>query len=330
MRLRVATRGSQLALAQTAWVVGQLQRIKPGIVVDVIRVVTRGDRESERSLAEIGGKGLFVTEIEAAIQEGRADVAIHSLKDMPAELGEGLVIACVPRREDPRDVLLTNKGEPLEALVKGDTVGTNSLRRRVQLRRLRPDLDYAFLRGNIDTRIAKLERGEYRAIVLAYAGLRRLGLSDRPLYAFSVEELIPAVGQGALALETRADDQVTRSLLAPLEDPEARATAEAERTFLHALGGDCNVPLAGHARVDRPNNRLRFDAMVGSTDPGPRLTASVERTLDNGARDLVHEARDLGREAAAALLSQGAAAFIQQARGVAQPGSDPRSRPAPH
>jgi hydroxymethylbilane synthase len=330
LRLRIATRGSQLALAQTGWVAEQLRRIHSGLLIEIVPVVTRGDRELERPLTEIGGKGLFVTEVEAAVQEGQADLAVHSLKDLPVELGQGLEIACFPPREDARDVLVTEDGRGLEALARGDAVGTNSLRRRVQLRSLRPDLAFAFLRGNIDSRIAKLKTGQYRAIVLAYAGLRRLGLDTRRLHAFSVEQVIPAVGQGALALEIRAHDRATRDLIAPLEDGDARATAEAERAFLHALGGDCNVPLAGHARIDRQTRRVRFDAMVGSTGSGPPAAVHLESPFPNQRQALAAEILELGQQAAAALLAQGAASLIEEARALRQVNRDPRSAPAPH
>jgi len=226
---------------------------------------------------------------------------------------------------DPRDVLVTRQGLSLDDLTSGDRIGTNSPRRRVQLQRLRPDLQYAFLRGNIDTRIAKLERGDYQAIVLAHAGLRRLGLASRPLAIFSVDEVIPAVGQGILALETRADDPETRRLLVPLENAEARAMAEAERAYLHALGGDCNTPLAGHARLDARTGLFRFDAMVGSPTESLTCVTSVERYLTVTGRALASQTRELGREAAHALLDQGARAFIEEARVMARPGSDPRS-----
>jgi len=327
LKLRIATRRSKLALAQTRRVAEELRRLHPGLRIEEIQVVTQGDKLSDVSLAKWGGKGLFVTEVEAAVREGRADLAVHSLKDVPAELGEGLELVCVPSREDARDVLLTKEGCALEDLASGVKVGTSSLRRRIQLYRLRSDLDYAPLRGNVDTRIARLERGQYEAIVLAYAGLRRLDLAARPLHAFSIEAMIPAVGQGALALEARADDRRTRRIVSPLEDAEARAAVEAERAFLHALGGDCNVPLAGHARFDRPARRLGFEGMVGSADGGRYLRASAERYLTEPRSDLAAAARRMGQEVASMLLSQGASAIIEQARGLMQKRNDPRSRP---
>lgn len=320
MKLRIATRRSQLALVQARWVGAQLERLQPGLEVELYEMVTQGDRILDVSLAEIGGKGLFVSEIEAALLDGRADVAVHSLKDVPAQLADGLCLAAVPVREDPRDVLITLGGEALDDLEAGARVGTNSLRRSLQLGRLRPDLNYALLRGNVNTRLAKLERGEYRAIVLALAGLNRLELTNRPMWVIPEEHSVPAVGQGALAVEARADAPEVLALLSQLDDPASRARAEAERGFLRALGGDCTTPLAGHARLLDNGARMRFDGWVGDVVAGRHVRASSEVFLRTaGDRD---EARALGEEVARSLLAEGAAELIERSR--REPGRDPR------
>ncbi len=323
-RLRIATRSSALALAQTRWVAERLRSFWPALQVQEVHVVTRGDRIQHLPLSQVGGKGLFVSEVENALLEDRADLAVHSLKDVPAELAVGLELACIPEREDPRDVLVTEQGLDLDDLSAGDRVGTGSLRRQLQLHALRNDLEYAPLRGNVDTRLRKLAQGHYRAIVLAHAGLRRLGLADRPLRALPVDRLIPSVGQGALALQARTDDRAVRELLAPLEHPPSRACVEAERAFLRELGGDCNVPLAGHARLENDGSLLRFDALVGSVQTLRHLRAGGDRYLEQTRRPLLEQAVELGREVAQTLLDQGAGEMIQQAIG----NNDPRQAPS--
>lgn len=322
--MRIATRKSKLALTQTTWVAEQLQQLEPGIQVELVTIVTVGDRVQDVSLSEIGGKGLFVSEVEQAVLDGRADLAVHSLKDVPAELAEGLCLACVPEREDPRDTLVTTDGVELDDLSAGDRVGTNSLRRSLQLRRQRSDLDYAMLRGNVDTRLNKLAAGEYRAIVLAYAGLRRLGLANRPLLPLPVSVSIPAVGQGALAIEARLNDPDTLALLARLEHAQSRMCVNAERAFLATLGGDCSTPLAGHARFDARRGSLRFDGMVGSVKSGELVQASAAAYLERPER-AAQQAEALGREIASRLLEQGAEEYIAEARASAPPKRDPRS-----
>jgi hydroxymethylbilane synthase len=321
MKLRIATRRSKLALVQSRWVGAQLEKLQPGLSVELFEMVTQGDRIQDVSLAEIGGKGLFVSEIETALLDGRADLAVHSLKDVPAQLAAGLCLAAVPLREDPRDVLVALQGEQLDDLEAGSRIGTNSLRRSLQLGRLRPDLDYAMLRGNVDTRLAKLERGEYRAIVLAMAGLNRLGLAGRPLWVIPAELSVPAVGQGALAIEARSDAPEVLALLQQLEDPASRLCVEAERSFLKTLGGDCTTPLAGHARLLDGGARLRFDGWVGDVTGKAHVRASSESFLRGGVGGL-DEARGLGEEVARNLLSEGAAALIEGARRA--PDRDPR------
>jgi hydroxymethylbilane synthase len=227
-------------------------------------VVTSGDRIVDRPLADIGGKGLFVKEIEEALLAGRADFAVHSIKDVPGSLPEGLVLACVPEREDPRDVLVAPRHGSLAALPPGARVGTSSLRRAVALRASRPDLVIVPIRGNVDTRLRKADAGEVEAVVLARAGLVRLGLADRVTQVLEPDAFLPAVGQGALGIECRSDDAQTRAVLARLQDPAAAACVAAERGVLIALGGDCKTPLAAHAT--REDGRMRLRARIAQPD----------------------------------------------------------------
>jgi hydroxymethylbilane synthase len=327
MKIRIATRKSQLALTQTRWVAARLAELDSRVQVELLEMTTVGDRVPDVRLSDVGGKGLFVSELEQAVNERRADLAVHSLKDLPAGLADGLVIGCVPLREDPRDVLVTADGAELDELAAGERVGTSSLRRTTQLQRQRNDLAYAVLRGNVDTRLAKLEQGHYRAIVLAYAGLRRLGLDKRPLWPIPIAISVPAVGQGALALECREDDRELRGLLIRLEHPQTRACVEAERAFLSTLGGDCHTPLGGHARFDDGASRLRFDGVVASTSDDRMVRAGIERYLRAEGAALIEAARALGEEAARSLLSQGAAELISEAAELAEARRDPRGKP---
>jgi len=313
MKLRIATRRSALALAQTNWVAAQLKRFEPELTVDLVEVVTTGDRIQDVSLAAIGGKGLFVSEVEDVLLRGDAEIAVHSLKDVPAELAPGLVLGAIPEREDPSDVLVTVEGDALDDLEAGSRVGTNSLRRSLQLRRQRNDLEFAMLRGNVDTRLRKLAAGEYRAIVLAAAGLRRLSLYDRPLWPIPVEISVPAVGQGALAVEARADDARTLALLDKLDHKPSRACVEAERAFLAQLGGDCHTPIGGHAQLIDGAKRIRFEGWVGSVDGKQHVRASQDVWVQDG-RGLQQLAAEVAHEAAATLLSRGAAELIEQAK----------------
>jgi hydroxymethylbilane synthase len=266
---------------------------------------------------------LFVTELEQALLEDRADIAVHSLKDMPAKLGAGLILGCVPEREDPRDVLVTTDGASLDDLEAGSRVGTSSLRRTLQLKRQRNDLEYAMLRGNVDTRLGKLESGQYRAIVLAYAGLRRLGLADRPLVALPVTLSVPSVGQGALAIECRENDAPLRALLVQLEHAESRACVDAERLFLATLGGDCHTPMGGHASFEAASQRIRFEGLVASPDGKQMIRSASERYVPAGA-SLKEHALTLARETADRLLEQGAAELM----GAAERARDPRVKPS--
>ncbi len=264
MRLVYATRRSQLALAQSRAFVCELKAALPaGAEFEELQVVTTGDRIQDRPLAEIGGKGLFVKEIEEALLDGRAHFAVHSIKDVPAILPDGLAIVCVPVREDPRDAIVAPRHGALSALPKGARVGTSSLRRALSLRRARPDLEIVSMRGNVDTRLRKVDAGECDAIVLACAGLARLGLQGR-----ITDHLpgVPAIGQGALGIEARASDVATRRALALLNHAETETCVGAERGVLVALEGDCKTPIAAHAR--REGDRLVLSAFVADGGGG--------------------------------------------------------------
>ncbi len=265
--LTYATRRSPLALAQCRALVARLATIEPGLSLDELQIVTSGDRIQDRPLADIGGKGLFVKEIEEALLDGRAHFAVHSIKDVPAVLPAGLLIACIPAREDPRDVLVgpANRAPcTLSGLPAGARIGTSSLRRMVSLKAVRPDLAVGPIRGNVDTRLRKLDEGQFDAIVLARAGLVRLGLAGRETEVLPPETSLPAVGQGALGIECRADDTATRAVLAPLHDSETATCVAAERGVLLALGGDCRTPLGAFA--ERAGAVMRVRAFIAEAD----------------------------------------------------------------
>jgi len=306
--IRIATRRSPLAKWQANHVAGLLRAREPGLEVALHELVTRGDTILEVSLAEVGGKGLFVKEIEDALLARQAEIAVHSMKDLPAVLAPGLVVAAVPVREDPRDALCSPRWKTLAALPQGARVGTSSLRRAAQLKALRPDLRTEVVRGNVETRLRKAS-AELDAVVLAYAGLRRLGLAERATQVFSPEEMLPAVAQGALALEARADDVETLARLAPLEDADTRVRIEAERALLRRLEGGCQVPIAGHAVVTGGTVTLR--ALVASVD-GTRVIRGQE-SGPTGA------AAAIGEALAEEMLAQGAAALVKEAEGEAAP-----------
>jgi len=267
-RLVYATRRSALALAQCRAFCARLKEARPDVELVEEQVVTSGDRIQDRPLSEVGGKGLFVKEIEEALLERRADFAVHSIKDVPGFVPAGLALVCVPLRADARDVLVSPKHGTLAALPRGARVGTSSLRRAVSLRRARPDLDLLPVRGNVDTRLRKVDAGDYDAIVLARAGLVRLGIEGRATEVLSPEQSLPAVEQGALGIECRADDTATREVLAAMHDPESATCVAAERGVLVALEGDCKTPIAAYAA--REDGRLRLRAFVAEPD-GSRL-----------------------------------------------------------
>jgi hydroxymethylbilane synthase len=266
--LTYATRRSPLALAQSRSFAARLCASAKGTSTQELQIVTSGDQIQDRSLAEIGGKGLFVKEIEEALLAGKADFAVHSLKDLPGVLPAGLLLACIPQRENPRDALVAPQYHTLRALPVGARVGTSSLRRSICVKALRPDLVIELLRGNVDTRLRKVESGQYDAIVLAQAGLVRLGLEHKVTQTLSLDSCLPAPGQGALGIECRREDTLTRALLSALNDESAAIYVAAERGVLVALGGDCKTPLGAHA--DRFDGRLRLRAFVAEVD-GSRL-----------------------------------------------------------
>ena len=293
--LVIASRGSQLALWQARWVQAQLAALGRDSVIEIIR--TTGDKITNVPLAKVGGKGLFTKEIEEALLDGRADLAVHSLKDLPTELPAGLALAAVPEREDPHDAIL---GKRLTELPQGARVGTSSLRRAAQLRNLRPDLALESVRGNLDTRLRKLDEGQFDAIVLAAAGLKRLGWAKRIAEILPSSVMCPAVGQGALAIETR-EAGAGREAGAALDHAETHQSVTAERGLLAALGGGCQVPIGAHATVD--GGRVRLLGLVASPDG-----AEIVRGQSQGAAS---EAEALGRALGAELLARGARRILE-------------------
>ncbi len=303
--LTIGTRGSQLALWQAHWVERQLQ--ERGVSTRIQIIKTTGDKITDVALAKVGAsaglKGVFTKEIEEAMLAGEIDLAVHSLKDLPADLDERLALAATPERADPRDALV---GKTLAELPAGAKVGTSSLRRGAQLRHHRPDLVVEDIRGNIDTRLRKLDEGMYDAILLAAAGLHRMGWHDRIAETLDPELMAPAIGQGALGIETRADDRTTREILEPMNHAETATTVAAERALLRALGGGCQVPFGGHARLS--NGVLRLAAVVVSPDGGAFARASVEGPPEDPT--------SLGQQAFEQLREQGAEEIV---RSVLQP-----------
>ena len=272
-RIRIATRKSQLALWQAEHVAGLLRQAHPQLQVELVPMTTKGDRIQDRSLAAIGGKGLFIKELEVALEEGLADIAVHSMKDVPGDLPQGLTIATVLPRADPRDAWVSSRYERIEALPQGARVGTSSLRRQAQLLAIRSDLVIQPLRGNVDTRLRRLDEGELDAIVLAVAGLVRLGWESRITARLAPESFLPAVGQGVIGIECRSNDSFTRESLAPLDHPATRIALDAERAFTGYLGGSCQSPIAAHAQLE--GERLSLEGLVAEPD-GSRLLRDRE------------------------------------------------------
>lgn len=305
-RLRLGTRKSLLAVTQSTWVKECVESAHPGLEIELVRITTKGDRITDVPLAQVGGKGLFVKEIEDALLGGQADFAVHSLKDVPTELPEGLEVTVFPEREDPRDAFISRTGSPLAVLASGARVGTSSLRRITQLRALRPDLDVVSLRGNLDTRLRKLDAGEFDGIILAAAGLRRLGMAHRITEYLDPSVMLPAVGQGALAVEFRSADNVTRGVLQPLHHPATAICVAAERSFLARLEGGCQVPIGAHARLS--GDRLVLDGMVGDE----RGTRIIRMTREGSPLDAVSLGRDLGD----GILAAGGAEILKEVYGA--------------
>ncbi|WP_233981537.1 hydroxymethylbilane synthase [Pectobacterium versatile] len=299
--IRIATRQSPLALWQAQYVQQCLNHLYPDLHVELVPMVTRGDIILDTPLAKVGGKGLFVKELELALLEGRADIAVHSMKDVPVEFPDGLGLTTICERDDPRDAFVSNHYDSLEQLPEGSCVGTSSLRRQCQLRARRPDLVIRDLRGNVGTRLSKLDNGEYDAIILAVAGLKRLGLEERIRCALSPEESLPAVGQGAIGIECRLDDEHVRQLLAPLNHPATAARVLAERAMNVRLEGGCQVPIGSYAELEGDTLWLR--ALVGAPDGSQMIVG--ER------RGSVSDAEQLGIALAEELLAKGASAILQ-------------------
>jgi hydroxymethylbilane synthase len=300
--LRIGTRGSQLALYHANWVKEKLVQTHPHLKVTLITIKTTGDKIQDAPLAKIGGKGLFVKEIEEALIQGRIDLAVHSIKDVPTELPESLHLSAITKREDPRDVFISKDGTLLKDLPQRAKIGTSSLRRQAQLLHFRGDLELIPLRGNLDTRLKKLERMNLDGIVLAMAGVKRLGFEARITEVFPIEISLPAIGQGALGIETRKEDKGVEERIHFLNDPESAIAISAERSFLKRLGGGCQVPIAAFAKIVDSN--LRIDGLVGTTD-GKRL---VKHHLEGPAE----EAESLGNELAEILLGKGAKEILEE------------------
>jgi hydroxymethylbilane synthase len=292
--LRLATRKSALALAQARAYARSLEAAHAGLGVEELHVVTSGDRIQDRALQEVGGKGLFVKEIEEALLDGRADFAVHSIKDVPAELASGLALGAIPLREDARDALVSRGGEKLAALPEGARIGTSSLRRRTLLLRARPDLRVEVMRGNVDTRLRKLDEGQVDAIVLASAGLRRLGLEARATELIDPTVMLPAVGQGALGIECRAGDRDVERLLAATDHAETRIAVVAERGFMAAVGGSCNLPVAAHATRD--GGDMILAAMTADADGSRARFGARRASWPRDAGEAEALGRDLGAE----------------------------------
>jgi hydroxymethylbilane synthase len=299
--VRVGTRGSALATRQTDWVAGELRRRRPDLAIEIVRIRTSGDHILDRTLSEMGGKGLFVKEIEEALLDGRIDLAVHSMKDVPASLAAGLAFAAVPAREDPGDVLIARSTEGLAGLPRGARIGTASLRRAAFVLHVRPDVEVTPIRGNVDTRIARWRTGDVDALVLAAAGLRRLGIRLPEAHALATAEMLPAIGQGALAIEARVDGPWL-DVGALLDDADTRVAILAERAFLRAIGGDCTMPIAAHAIASGESVELT----AAIADPaGRRLIRGTRR----GGRD---DAEPLGAGLASEILERGGREIVAE------------------
>ncbi|MTH47586.1 hydroxymethylbilane synthase [Intestinirhabdus alba] len=300
--LRIATRQSPLALWQAHYVKDALIAHHPGLAVELVPMVTRGDVILDTPLAKVGGKGLFVKELEVALLENRADIAVHSMKDVPVEFPEGLGLVTICQREDPRDAFVSNRYASLDELPAGSVVGTSSLRRQCQLAERRPDLVIRSLRGNVGTRLSKLDNGDYDAIILAAAGLKRLNLESRIRCALSPEVSLPAVGQGAVGIECRLDDARTRALLAPLNHHETALRVRAERAMNTRLEGGCQVPIGSYAEI--LNGELWLRALVGAPDGALMVRGERRGSPENAEQMGVSLAEELLNNGARAILTE--------------------------
>ena len=300
--LRIATRKSPLALWQAEHVRGRLQAGHPGLQVDLVTMSTQGDRVLDSPLARIGGKGLFVKELEQALLGGRADIAVHSMKDVPAELPEGLGIGAILEREDPRDAFVSSQFISIGDLPQGARVGTSSLRRQCQLRAARPDLQILDLRGNVGTRLSKLDEGQYDAIVLACAGLKRLGMEERITCAISPDEMLPAIAQGVIGIECRLGDDRVADLVKPLAHFDTRLRTRAERAMNAALAGGCQAPVAGYSELR--DGLIELRGLVGWPDGSEIIRADISGPPE--------DAESMGRQLAAELLARGGRPILDE------------------
>ncbi len=305
--IKIGTRGSMLALWQSNWIKGMIEERYPSVTVELVRIVTKGDKILDVPLAKVGGKGLFVKEIEEALLRGEVDIAVHSMKDVPTVLPEELHIGIITRREDPRDAFLSTRYDSLAAMPAGAKVGTSSLRRKAQIATQRPDLEIEDLRGNLDTRLRKLDDGLYDAVILAAAGLKRLGLAHRATRFFSAEEMLPAIAQGAVGIELRRADDALLEALSFMHHEETAVAVTAERAFLARLEGGCQVPIAGHGVLAQ--GRLAFTGLIASVDGTTMLRDTVTGPPE--------EAADMGRRLAEDLLSRGGAEILAEVYGGA-------------
>lgn len=305
--LVLGTRASKLALQQSEWFQAQVQAVAPDVTVTLTRIQTSGDKIVDVPLAKIGGKGLFVKEIEEALLSGEIDFAVHSMKDVPTQLPDGLEILCVPPREDSRDALISRTGCRFQELPVGARVGSSSLRRQSQLLHARPDLRIEMLRGNLDTRLKKLKEGQFDAIILAAAGLRRLGWTEEITEYLDPQLCLPAIGQGALGIEGRSNDQFVRSILSRLTHPPTQVAVTAERALLHRLEGGCQVPIAAYATLT--DDQVRLEGLVASVDGKTVIRDAVQGTRA--------EAQVLGTRLAERLLARGADKILGEIYGRA-------------
>ncbi|NJD55413.1 MAG: hydroxymethylbilane synthase [Nitrospirae bacterium] len=305
----IGTRGSKLALWQAEWVRAELQRMNPGLAVELNKIKTTGDKILDVPLAQVGGKGLFVKEIEEALLRGEADLAVHSMKDVPTEFPEGLHLAVIGKREDPRDVFIARSPSPaaqsFSALPQGATIGTSSLRRACQLLSVRPDLRIVQLRGNLETRLRKLDEGQFDAIILAAAGVKRLGWEQRITEVIGPEVSLPAIGQGAIGIECRIDDEYINTLIAPLDHKETSICVRAERALLKRLQGGCQVPIAAHAVIT--DGKLVMDGLVGSVKGDRIIKDHLEGRPEDGEA--------IGKALGEMLLAKGADKILSEVYG---------------
>lgn len=303
--LRIATRKSPLAVWQAEHVGACLQKAHPALAIDLVRISTRGDKLLDTPLAEVGGKGLFVKELERALMDGRADIAAHSMKDVPAKLPDGLDLPVIMAREDPHDAFVSNRYEAFTALPAGALVGTCSVRRKCQLLALRPDLNFVDLRGNVSTRLGRLDAGAFDALILASAGLRRLGKAERIRERLPADLVLPAIGQGAIGVECRRGEERLEALIAPLSDSTTASCVRAERAMNALLGGGCQIPVAGFGEAR--DGMLRLRGLVGSLDGSRIIRREGESVLEN--------AESLGRWVGESLLAAGARAVLDEISG---------------